>query len=446
MGYSGIDEQAYYAQNYMHGDYQFCSIDDIINQFMVVYTGEDKILGKTSRTDIAFFAQRNLAELSFDTFKSVKALELQVPSSLSIVMPRDYVNYVKVSWIDSSGIKRNLYNTKDTSAPSSPLVDSDGDFIFNESGDFSFGGEILYNGNFNGGNLYWQNDITTTVLFDGNGDQTQGWNITNNKLVGVAIPTSGNISQKLQNNIEIKNAEQYKLTFTVSGYTSGAVQFLLIDELGHSSVTASFNADGTYTETITAGATTEEIGTYTANTLIINNGGVANFNGTIDNISLVKVGAEDESTALSTFQSTTSSEISNQSDDYEDDTYWPAEGERYGLDPSRAQINGSFYIDEIRGRINFGSNISGKTVILEYISDSLGTDDEMKVHKLAEDAMYKSILCDALSTKMNIGRGQLAMYKKDKFAAVRKAKLRLSNIKLEDLTRILRGKSKQIKH
>ena len=37
-------------------------------------------------------------------------------------------------------------------------------------------------------------------------------------------------------------------------------------------------------------------------------------------------------------------------------------------------------------------------------------------------------------------------YKKDKFAAVRKAKLRLSNLKLEELTQILRGKSKQIKH
>jgi hypothetical protein len=37
-------------------------------------------------------------------------------------------------------------------------------------------------------------------------------------------------------------------------------------------------------------------------------------------------------------------------------------------------------------------------------------------------------------------------YKKERFAAVRNAKLRLSNIKLEELTQILRGKSKQIKH
>ena len=36
--------------------------------------------------------------------------------------------------------------------------------------------------------------------------------------------------------------------------------------------------------------------------------------------------------------------------------------------------------------------------------------------------------------------------KKEKIAAIRQAKLRLSNIKIEEITQIFRGKSKQIKH
>jgi len=36
--------------------------------------------------------------------------------------------------------------------------------------------------------------------------------------------------------------------------------------------------------------------------------------------------------------------------------------------------------------------------------------------------------------------------RKEKIAANRKAKLRLSNVKIEDITQILRGKSKHIKH
>ena len=70
----------------------------------------------------------------------------------------------------------------------------------------------------------------------------------------------------------------------------------------------------------------------------------------------------------------------------------------------------------------------------------------MQVHKLAEEAMYKSIVYAILSTSSNVPEYAVRRYKKEKFAAVRQAKLRLSNIKLEEITQILRGKSKQIKH
>ena len=46
--------------------------------------------------------------------------------------------------------------------------------------------------------------------------------------------------------------------------------------------------------------------------------------------------------------------------------------------------------------------MSGQTITLKYISDSLGTDAEMQVHKFAEEAMYKSIMYGLLSTRMNI--------------------------------------------
>ena len=150
------------------------------------------------------------------------------------------------------------------------------------------------------------------------------------------------------------------------------------------------------------------------------------------------------SSTWTNFKSATPAEDSL--DDYRYERHWLNPNERYGLDPSHAQINGSFYIDERLGKIHFSSNISGKIVILDYISDSLGTDAEMKVPKLAEDAMYKHMLYDLVSTRSNISGSRLNFHKKEKFAAVRKAKLRLSNIKLEELTQILRGQSKQIKH
>ena len=120
-------------------------------------------------------------------------------------------------------------------------------------------------------------------------------------------------------------------------------------------------------------------------------------------------------------------------------------GGRYGLDPQHAQNNGSFFIDALRGKIHFTSNLSGKTVTLKYISDSLGTLDEIQVHKFAEEAVYKSIAYAILVTRSNVPPVIVQQFKKERFAETRKAKLRLSNYKLEELAQIMRGKSKQIK-
>ena len=65
-----------------YGDYQFTSLADIINQFIVAYVGQDKIISKVRRTDVQFHAMRALQELSFDTFKSTKSLEYTVPPRL----------------------------------------------------------------------------------------------------------------------------------------------------------------------------------------------------------------------------------------------------------------------------------------------------------------------------------------------------------------------------
>ena len=61
------------------GNYQFTSLNDIITNFMVVYVGENKIIPKAKRLDVAFHAQRAMQELSFDTFKSINTLYILLP-------------------------------------------------------------------------------------------------------------------------------------------------------------------------------------------------------------------------------------------------------------------------------------------------------------------------------------------------------------------------------
>jgi len=450
MGLLNQTQQNYYSGN-DHGNYQFTSLDDIITQFQIAYVGEDKIISKIKRSDVAFFAQRAMQELSFDTFKSCKSQEISVPATLQMILPQDYVNYTKISWVDSAGIKHLLYPTSKTSNPLNYQVDSNNDFYYDINGNIIPSGELIVNGNFSHPSIGWKLNET------GGGDDPQavttatgtssdpftnqiGWFWNNNSIIGYNLPQ---YYATKQYDVPIISGEQYTITYTISGYSSGSYNFVIVDENGHHSSTTSRSANGTYEETITAGDTAPAL-LYPKQSIYFQNTSTTDGNATIDSVSIVRVGSENSNVTWENYQSSTPSE--NNNDDYEDDTYWPLDGQRYGLDPQHAQANGSFYIDCVSGKIHFSSNISGKTVILDYISDSLGTDEEMQVHKFAEEAMYKCIAYAILSTRANTEEYIVRRFKKERFAEVRKAKLRLSNIKLEEITQILRGKSKQIKH
>ena len=70
----------------------------------------------------------------------------------------------------------------------------------------------------------------------------------------------------------------------------------------------------------------------------------------------------------------------------------------------------------------------------------------MQVHKFAEEAMYKSIAYGVLSTRAATPEYIVGRFKRERAAAVRQAKLRLSNLKIEEINQVMKGKSKQIKH
>ena len=447
MGLLNQTQQAYYSGNNF-GGYQFVSLTDIINQFMFVYVGEDKIIPKARRVDVAFHAQRALAELSFDTFKSFKAQEITVPATLQMILPQDYVNYTKVSWVDSAGIKHLLYPASKTSNPSKINQNTDGTYYSN----------LVLNPSL-------QSNIDNWTNFATNPAETVISTTTSSN--GLLLSTSGTGTTQyplIQQNVTLVDGQTYRLSWNLVGFDNGVAGSSKVFLYGGPGGVNGYRPVGNVALT-TIGTQTPLEFTYDASqNNNINTMGLA-IEMTDGNLDEKKVEIKDflllavnndgnslvstplvssnDSTTWSNYKSGTPSE--NQ-DDYQDDTYWPMNGSRYGLDPQYAQANGSFYIDDISGKIHFSSNISGKTVILDYISDSLGTPEEMQVHKFAEEAMYRWIAHAIISGRINIPEYQVQRFKKEKLAAVRTAKLRLSNIKLEEITQVLRGKSKQIKH
>ena len=121
-------------------------------------------------------------------------------------------------------------------------------------------------------------------------------------------------------------------------------------------------------------------------------------------------------------------------------------GRQYGLDPQYANANGYFNINNRTNKISFSNNLVDKIINLEYISDGLSSDLDTEVPKMAEEAMYAYILHAIISTRANQPEYVVQRLKKEKSAKLRNAKIRLSNIKLNEFVQVTRGKSKWIKH
>jgi len=459
-------QQNYYDGNDF-GGYQFVSLEYIITNFTVAYVGEGKIISKVKRTDIAFHAQRAIQELSFDTFKSIKSQEITLPPSNTMVLPQDYVNYTKICCVDGNGIERPLYPTRHTSNPTPILQNSDGEYTLTATGTLvDSTAAISLDGEYS--------TISVGMTVSGHGiNHTGEPNIPDGTIVigshnanGITTIEVGEVDPgslsgyKGVNILLLTSPVTQRLTF---GHADGELtQFstgLVLENVSW------FPNDTKITQAPNTGVSNVKVGMIVSHQYFPIGTTVVDVQGAVVTTSAASTGGSKvgttnpwlgemtfisytgDSSTWNSYKATTPSENNNNHyANHSHDDHDHIGSERYGLEPSHAQTNGSFYIDDRLGKIHFSSNISGKTVILDYISDSLGTDGEMQVPKLAEDAMYKHILCDMMGARANIGGGRLAYYKKDKFAAVRKAKLRLSNIKLEELTQILRGQSKHIKH
>jgi hypothetical protein len=297
------------APNY--GDYQYTSIKDIVNNFLVGYVGTGKIIQNAKRSDVMFHAKRGLQEFSYDTLKVIKSQELTIPPTLSVIMPQDYVNYVQLSWIDDYGVKRIIYPTTLTSNPSErPLQDTN---ITSSSYGFGFPSE------------------------------------------GYGIPMQ--------------------------------------DQFGE-------NLEGT--------SMTEE--------------------------------------RWANMPSYLQQEWNQFGSIWSNRREWGLLGQRYGINPELSQSNGWFTINERDGKFSFSSNLRGKLIILEYISDGLAYDEDAKVPKMAEEALYMHIAYSILAGRAGVQEYVVQRFKKDRRAALRNAKIRLSNIKLNEFVQIMRGKSKWIKY
>ena len=107
------------------GSYEYTRLNDVIDNFLIAYVGAGKLIPSVKRTDVIFHAKRGLQEFSYDTLKSIRSQELTVNNALSVIIPQDYVNYVRLSWTDGLGVQHTIYpaNELTTNPFANPVQD-----------------------------------------------------------------------------------------------------------------------------------------------------------------------------------------------------------------------------------------------------------------------------------------------------------------------------------
>jgi hypothetical protein len=283
-----------------YGSYSLLSLNDIINNFIVAFTGPDQILNNVKRNNILFHARRSVQEFSYDTLPVIKSMELTVPDNLNLPLPQDYVNYVRIARVDAAGVLHTVLPLQGLSGNPTdvPLQDKDG------------------------------------------------------------IPTQDAFSENQQGTSLTESRWDKSTTNEITGNYDA------------------YNATGVY-----------------------------------------------------------------------DFTWWKQiYGQRYGLDPTVSNENGWFSINQRLGTLSFSSNFKNLLVLVDYISDGLGNDMDAYIPKMAEEAIYANMLYNICRNRRDVDGGTKQFYKKDAYVKTRNAKIRLSNLKLDELTQVFRGQSKWIKH
>ena len=139
---SGFEKtpQAYYENEDAHGSYQFVPIEQIVNNFTQNYLGDDTLHGNIPRSKVIYQAKQGIREFTFGALKSPKVVELELGDNLDIIKPPDYVDYIRISWVnkETGQIHPMSVNNK-TPLGVAYLQDNSAEILFDNDGDILIG-------------------------------------------------------------------------------------------------------------------------------------------------------------------------------------------------------------------------------------------------------------------------------------------------------------------
>lgn len=128
--------------NANHGSYQYVSLADIVNNFMLINVGDDKLISIIKRYEVLFHAKRAIQELSYDALKNFKTVEINLGNNLKFIMPPDYVETIRIS-VNVDGVLYPLHENRQPLAATAYLQDNNNNLLFDANGEVITGTSVL---------------------------------------------------------------------------------------------------------------------------------------------------------------------------------------------------------------------------------------------------------------------------------------------------------------
>lgn len=132
-----ISDEQYYENASNHGSYQYVTLADIVNNFILMKMGNHSLINNEPRYKVVYYAKRAIQELHYDAMRELRVLQLNVCQDLKFILPPDYVNWVRISLYED-GVLKPLNENIQTNYAEAYLQDNNCRILFDEQS-----GEIL---------------------------------------------------------------------------------------------------------------------------------------------------------------------------------------------------------------------------------------------------------------------------------------------------------------
>lgn len=132
---ASLNPSEYYSNQDNHGSYSYETLENLVNNYQDAFTGDDSLIGNVPRRKILFWMKKGIQKFTQEALREVKIIELELTDNLDIILPPDYVEYVRISYLDTeTGDLRPLMENKRMSLAVSYLQDHQANVLFDNNG------------------------------------------------------------------------------------------------------------------------------------------------------------------------------------------------------------------------------------------------------------------------------------------------------------------------